>query len=112
MLLYLLAPQPVGCQRDEECSVTEACQNTKCVNPCTTVNPCADSALCQVISHRAQCTCPDGYTGDPFRNCYPSKLFAINTFPITTMISNDATFACLLTKIITMRLMLRMLTFD
>lgn len=41
--------------------------NNKCQNPCT--NYCAQIASCQVVSHVPTCTCPPGFTGDPFTEC-------------------------------------------
>ena len=66
-------PEPVGCQSDEECSRNEACNFGSCVNPCVTDNPCSPRAQCFVENHRAQCKCPPGFTGDPFRDCTQSK---------------------------------------
>ena len=66
-------PEPVGCQSDEECSRNEACNFGNCVNPCVTSNPCSSNAACFVENHKAQCKCPPGFTGDPFRRCVQSK---------------------------------------
>ena len=66
-------PEPVGCQSDEDCSRNEACNFGNCINPCVTSNPCSSNAACFVENHKAQCKCPPGFTGDPFRRCVQSK---------------------------------------
>lgn len=48
-----------------------ACQNQKCVDPCP--GTCGLEARCQVINHYAACSCPPGYTGDPFNKCVRIK---------------------------------------
>lgn len=59
-----------GCVSNSDCSPLESCQNRNCVNPCTNGNPCSRTAECRADNHRAVCTCPVGYIGDPFVNCY------------------------------------------
>ena len=67
-------PEPIGCSSDFECSPSQACQNRRCINPCTTEKPCSQTAICSVKSHRASCTCPPGFEGDPYRQCTKSKI--------------------------------------
>lgn len=43
----------------------------KCQDPCP--GSCGISAECSVINHTPICTCPSGYTGDPFNNCFPEQ---------------------------------------
>lgn len=62
------------CIVSSECSLTTACFDYKCVDPCAG-NICGINARCQVVSHNAICQCPQGYTGDPFTRCTPSKIF-------------------------------------
>lgn len=40
----------------------------KCKDPCP--GSCGNDALCQVSNHVVHCTCPDGFSGNPFSNCY------------------------------------------
>jgi len=46
-----------------------ACLREKCRDPCP--GSCGAGAQCSVINHTPICTCPEGYTGDPFTNCFP-----------------------------------------
>lgn len=62
-----------GCTSNDDCSPSENCQNRNCVNPCANGNPCDKTAECRVENHRAICTCPTGYTGDPFVNCFVER---------------------------------------
>lgn len=63
----------VGCRDDSECAPDHACINKKCQNPCF-VEPCRGSnAECQVQYHRAVCTCPHAWAGDPHTRCYKRK---------------------------------------
>ena len=53
----------IECLTDPECPDDKACRNEKCVDPCD----CAPNALCTARNHRGYCTCPPGYTGDPYQ---------------------------------------------
>lgn len=55
------------CVSNSECSYHLTCVGMKCKDPCPGL--CASNALCQVISHTPRCTCPPGYSGDPFTQC-------------------------------------------
>ena len=57
------------CTINSECISTRACINTRCRDPCP--GSCGANAQCSVINHIPICVCPEGYTGDPFSNCYP-----------------------------------------
>lgn len=46
-----------------------ACMNERCRDPCP--GSCGFSALCNIINHTPSCSCPVGYTGDPFTSCRP-----------------------------------------
>ena len=63
----------IGCYDNDECPLYNACENTKCINPCAERNPCAPSAICKVINHEPECTCPDGFIGSPLTDCRPRK---------------------------------------
>lgn len=55
------------CTINSECPSTQACIREKCKDPCP--GSCGFGARCSVINHTPICTCPDGYTGDPFTYC-------------------------------------------
>ena len=57
------------CSINAECSSNRVCMRQKCQTPCP--YSCGAGAQCNVINHTPICTCPEGYTGDPFSNCYP-----------------------------------------
>ncbi len=52
------------------------------MEPCVERNPCAPNAHCQSAHHKATCTCPEGFTGDPFVNCYKGINTVITIFAI------------------------------
>ncbi|KAF2350556.1 EGF-like domain [Trinorchestia longiramus] len=56
-----------GCVDNSECPPHEACINRQCADPCE--GSCAPSAECKVNKHHPLCSCPPGYTGDPFTGC-------------------------------------------
>lgn len=56
------------CLVSSECAQDKACVNQKCVNACTP-GVCAENAICKVVNHKAICSCPSGFTGDPFIRC-------------------------------------------
>jgi hypothetical protein len=55
------------CLRNSDCTPNKACINEQCVDPCPGV--CGANAVCQTVNHNPICSCPPGYTGDPFNNC-------------------------------------------
>lgn len=57
------------CTINSECQSSLACIREKCIDPCP--GSCGVGAICNVINHTPICSCPNGYTGDPFNNCYP-----------------------------------------
>lgn len=58
------------CTINSECPSHQACINQKCADPCP--GSCGFEAICNVLNHIPTCTCPAGYTGDPFRICSPA----------------------------------------
>lgn len=56
------------CTVNSECNANSACINNKCVDPCP--GACGNNAQCSVVNHLPICSCMQGYTGDPFSNCY------------------------------------------
>lgn len=55
------------CVVSSECAQDKACLNQKCVDPCP--GTCGSNARCNVLNHSPICSCPSGYTGDPFIQC-------------------------------------------
>jgi hypothetical protein len=55
------------CTINSECPSNLACIREKCRDPCP--GSCGAGARCSVINHTPICSCPDGYTGDPFSYC-------------------------------------------
>lgn len=56
------------CTINSDCVSNQACINERCRDPCP--GSCGLAAICNVINHTPACTCPEGFTGDPFNNCY------------------------------------------
>lgn len=56
------------CTVNSDCASSLACMNQRCRDPCP--GSCGLQAVCQVYQHSAVCSCKEGYTGDPFRNCH------------------------------------------
>ncbi|GLV36703.1 asperous [Carabus blaptoides fortunei] len=59
--------QRVECLDNSECRGHQTCVNSHCVDPCEGV--CGTDAHCEVRNHVPICTCPSGFTGDPFTHC-------------------------------------------
>lgn len=55
------------CVGSSECSRDKACIRYKCIDPCP--GTCGQNAICDVVNHIPACSCPDGFTGDPFTHC-------------------------------------------
>lgn len=58
-----------GCRSDVSCPTNQACLNKKCSDPCTKLGQCGACAECSVINHGVQCSCPNGYLGNPLTSC-------------------------------------------
>lgn len=56
------------CTINAECTSNLACIKEKCQDPCS--GSCGVNANCNVLNHIPICTCPEGYSGDPFRYCH------------------------------------------
>lgn len=61
------------CLVNSDCPSNKACTRNKCIDPCP--GTCAANADCQVVYHFPQCTCRQGYTGDPFSQCTVARKF-------------------------------------
>uniref|UniRef100_A0A8D8VM32 Neurogenic locus Notch protein n=1 Tax=Cacopsylla melanoneura TaxID=428564 RepID=A0A8D8VM32_9HEMI len=57
------------CLLHADCPNRLACLNNKCKDPC--IGTCGFNAQCAVVNHQPQCSCQDGYQGDPFTGCSP-----------------------------------------
>lgn len=63
------------CISDDDCPFNLACKNERCEDPCN----CGLGAVCNVNYHRAQCSCPPGYVGNPLAVCnIGKKSFALS----------------------------------
>lgn len=76
------------CMINAECLSNLACIREKCRDPCP--GSCGAGAICNVINHTPVCTCPEGYTGDPFTSCFPKpppcKNIVLNYFFFCTFV--------------------------
>lgn len=57
-----------GCNTDRDCGEDMLCSSKLCVNTCSE-NTCGNNALCIPTRHRAVCSCPSGFSGDPLKEC-------------------------------------------
>lgn len=55
------------CLDNSECRGHLTCRNGNCINPCE--ETCGVNANCEARNHVPVCSCPAGYTGDPFTQC-------------------------------------------
>nr|CAD7425818.1 unnamed protein product [Timema monikensis] len=55
------------CTMNSECPRNRACSNQRCMDPCP--GTCGQGARCDVVNHIPTCSCPEGYSGDPFVQC-------------------------------------------
>lgn len=60
------------CSTNADCNRDRACLRSKCVDPCP--GTCGQSAQCEVINHIPVCSCPTGYTGNPFTSCRKAEI--------------------------------------
>lgn len=74
------------CVTSSECAPMHACVNSKCQNPC--LGTCGLNSECKIVNHNPVCTCPSGWTGDPFTQCQiiPSKHVSNLTFTFSILI--------------------------
>ena len=55
------------CVVSQDCSLDRACIRGKCVDPC--LGTCGHGAICTMQQHKPVCSCPPGFTGNPFYIC-------------------------------------------
>lgn len=84
------------CTINSECVSNRACIREKCRDPCP--GSCGIGAQCTVINHTPTCTCPEGYTGDPFNNCFPKPPTRKHLLPYTSLLKSRKTFKFIKTK--------------
>lgn len=58
-----------GCKTNNDCAMDQTCTKGQCSDPCTDKQVCGSNALCTVTDHRLLCYCPDGYDGEPTKEC-------------------------------------------
>lgn len=58
------------CTIDDECLANTSCIQNQCLDPCTSFS-CKANAKCSVTEHRPECSCLEGYIGDPNKGCRP-----------------------------------------
>lgn len=73
------------CTINSDCPSSQACINERCRDPCP--GSCGLSATCNVINHTPSCTCSEGFTGDPFTNCYPKRKQFYTTINLISLLS-------------------------
>lgn len=57
------------CDTDDDCDSEQHCFEKSCRNPCLIEGACGQDAQCRVIGHRAHCTCPPDFFGNPSVRC-------------------------------------------
>lgn len=60
------------CSTSADCTRDRTCMRSKCRDPCP--GTCGYDAQCEVVQHIPICSCPTGYTGDPFTQCRRAQL--------------------------------------
>jgi hypothetical protein len=70
-ILCIPLSQP-ECATSSECPLDKACIGMKCIDPCIS-GPCAPGATCRVVNHSPICSCPSGFTGNPFVGCQEER---------------------------------------
>ena len=55
------------CLAHSDCPFNLACLGQVCQDPCP--GSCGVNARCQVVQHNPVCSCPNGFTGNPFEHC-------------------------------------------
>lgn len=76
------------CLISTECPQDKSCINQRCTDPCP--GTCGYLARCQTVNHNPICSCPSGYTGDPFVRCVKeeSKILIFFFYDLNTNFRN------------------------
>lgn len=81
------------CVINSDCANDKACIRESCINPCP--GSCGINAVCEVTNHIPVCSCLEGYTGDPFSNCFikplrmPSTVALISFLTILSILAQE-----------------------
>lgn len=103
-IYFISVLQEPGCQSDSDCSDSEKCVYGRCTEACR-VDFCGINAQCKSQYHRALCTCPPGYVGNPHIECSASKFkyfiffFFYNPYECYTKDSSNQPFQFAVSKI-------------
>jgi hypothetical protein len=75
LILFFLSTvqQKPQCTLDSDCSDSDKCVRSHCVKACQ-VDMCGVNAVCNSYGHRALCSCPPGYEGNPHIECTKGKI--------------------------------------
>lgn len=57
-----------GCNNNRDCGDDMICSSKQCVTVCQD-SSCGKKAMCLANRHRAVCSCPSGFSGDPEKEC-------------------------------------------
>ena len=71
MLKFSVHEEP-ECRVDEDCSDKDKCIRGICTEACK-IDICGINAQCISQRHRAVCSCPTGYMGNPHIECSVRK---------------------------------------
>ena len=55
------------CRNNADCDNDFFCNGTTCQDPCK--NLCGSNAICTAVKGVGYCSCPNGYRGDPWKQC-------------------------------------------
>lgn len=57
-----------GCNKDAECPDSMRCVGRTCLNLCPSA--CGTNSVCRMFNHLPVCSCPPGYSGNPYAWVY------------------------------------------
>ena len=60
-----------SCSIDSDCPMDKSCVNRQCQDPCSLRDACGQNAICNVVLHKARCSCPQCHIGRPTLKCVP-----------------------------------------
>lgn len=68
------------CTSNNECTLNKACLQQKCRDPCP--GSCGLNTECSVHNHSPICRCINGFSGNPFISCQPTKSNFVYTYSL------------------------------
>lgn len=77
-----------GCKTNSDCSIDRSCVNGQCTDPCANDRACGKNAICKAADHRALCLCPDGFRGEPSRECLSFECQTNDDCDVSTICDN------------------------